>query len=195
MTCQSIPLTNSASTLTPTPSMLQLYPQIQNSPDLLLQIPTHPQIHLPIPPSPTQREKNPKIPPKHRKENPEKFIKCRHSVIREDRTKNFNEFLLSLSHSFSPILFLFRFQFSLHFLCSQTSTGAFTKEKQQHSQQRRARIEEKYQPKITKTKGKSENLCFISVYTLSDTCSQAQSTQYLTLCHTCVVHALTRHHM
>ena len=32
------PLTNSASTLTPTPSML--YPQIQNSPDLLLQIPT-----------------------------------------------------------------------------------------------------------------------------------------------------------
>ena len=36
------PLTNSASTLTPTPSML--YPQIQNSPDLLLQIPTHPQI-------------------------------------------------------------------------------------------------------------------------------------------------------
>ena len=35
------PLTNSASTLTPTPSML--YPQIQNSPDLLLQIPTHPQ--------------------------------------------------------------------------------------------------------------------------------------------------------
>ena len=67
--------------------------------------------------------------------------KCRDSVIREDRTKNFNEFLLSLSHSFSPILFLFRFQFSLHFLCSQTSTGAFAKEKQQHSQQRRARIE------------------------------------------------------
>ena len=32
------PLTNSANTLTPTPSML--YPQIQKSPDLLLQIPT-----------------------------------------------------------------------------------------------------------------------------------------------------------
>ena len=72
------------------------------------------------------REKNPKIPSK-KKKKPRKIQKnCGNSVIREDRTKNFNKFLPSLSHSFSPLLFLFRFQFSLHFLCSQTSTGAIT---------------------------------------------------------------------
>ena len=142
------PLTNSATTLTPTPSTL--YPQIQNSPDLLLQILTHPQIQNSIswfittgrekilstlshfspfssitnPERKTQKShKN----TRKKKKNPRKIQKkCRNSVIREDRTKNFNKFLLSLSHSFSPLLFLFRFQFSLHFLCSQTSTGAIT---------------------------------------------------------------------
>ena len=66
-----------------------LYPQIQNSPDLLLQIPTlkykiifpdslqraeikSSLISLPFPPSPTQREK-PKNPIKKKKKNPEKF--------------------------------------------------------------------------------------------------------------------------
>ena len=84
-------------------------------------------ISLPFPPSPTQREKTLKSHQNTEKKTQKNSKKCRDSVIREDRTKNFNKFLLSLSHSFSPLLFLFRFQFSLHFLCSQTSTGAITK--------------------------------------------------------------------
>ncbi|KAL4599677.1 hypothetical protein ACB092_11G143800 [Castanea dentata] len=134
------PLTNSDSTLTPTPSML--YPQIQNSPDLLLQIPNlkykilFPHslqraerksslpslISLPFPPSPTQRGK-PKNPTK--KKNQKNSKNCRDSVIRED------------SNTIRKI---------------QTSTGAITKGKQQHSQQRRARIEKSINQKSQKRK-------------------------------------------
>ena len=91
-------------------------------------------ISLPFRPSPTQREKTQKSQQNthththtHTHKTQKNSKKYKNSVIREDSTKNFKSFFYPYLILFPPLSFLFRLQFSLHFLCSQTSTGAITK--------------------------------------------------------------------